>query len=70
MNGVRGCGYLFQHLMLTGQPLPQQLLAPFVRVCYCRCYCTTAFLNLKVLGDCAVAKPKMEVNLELCIMLF
>jgi len=31
MNGVRGCGYLFQHLMLTSQPLPQQLLAPFVR---------------------------------------
>ncbi|XP_021942062.1 eIF-2-alpha kinase activator GCN1, partial [Zootermopsis nevadensis] len=31
MNGVRGCGYLFQHLMLTGQPLPQQLLTPFVR---------------------------------------
>ncbi|GFG32063.1 hypothetical protein Cfor_06845 [Coptotermes formosanus] len=31
MNGVRGCGYLFQHLMLTSHPLPQQLLAPFVR---------------------------------------
>ncbi|XP_049938173.1 eIF-2-alpha kinase activator GCN1 [Schistocerca serialis cubense] len=31
MNGVRGCGYLFQHLMSTGQQLPQQLLVPFVR---------------------------------------
>ncbi|XP_063238170.1 stalled ribosome sensor GCN1 isoform X2 [Bacillus rossius redtenbacheri] len=31
MNGVRGCGYLFKHLLLTNQPLPQQLLVPFVR---------------------------------------
>ncbi|XP_066998088.2 stalled ribosome sensor GCN1 [Anabrus simplex] len=31
MNGARGCGYLFQHVMLTHQPLPQQLLVPFVK---------------------------------------
>ncbi|RZF42658.1 hypothetical protein LSTR_LSTR001453 [Laodelphax striatellus] len=31
MNGVRGCGYLFQHLMHIKQTLPQQLLSPFVR---------------------------------------
>ncbi|XP_039292554.1 eIF-2-alpha kinase activator GCN1 [Nilaparvata lugens] len=31
MNGVRGCGYLFQHLMHVKQTLPQQLLSPFVR---------------------------------------
>ncbi|XP_034188694.1 lethal (3) 80Fj [Osmia lignaria lignaria] len=31
MNGVRACGYLFQHLMNEGQPIPQQILSPFVR---------------------------------------
>ncbi|KAG8223949.1 hypothetical protein J437_LFUL003757 [Ladona fulva] len=31
MNGVRCCGYLFKHVMLTNQPLPQQLLQPFTR---------------------------------------
>ncbi|KAK7871251.1 hypothetical protein R5R35_007540 [Gryllus longicercus] len=30
-NGIRGCGYLFNHLMLEGQPLPMPLLTPFVR---------------------------------------
>lgn len=32
MNGVRACGYLFQYLMDVGQPIPQQILPPFVRV--------------------------------------
>nr|XP_031848654.1 eIF-2-alpha kinase activator GCN1 isoform X2 [Nomia melanderi] len=31
MNGVRACGYLFQYLMNEGQPIPQQILSPFVR---------------------------------------
>ncbi|XP_075214028.1 stalled ribosome sensor GCN1-like [Lycorma delicatula] len=31
MNGVRGCGYLFQYLMQIKQTLPQPLLTPFVR---------------------------------------
>ncbi|XP_071447058.1 stalled ribosome sensor GCN1 [Hetaerina americana] len=31
MNGVRSCGYLFKHVMLTNQALPQQLLQPFTR---------------------------------------
>ncbi|XP_014262100.1 eIF-2-alpha kinase activator GCN1 [Cimex lectularius] len=31
MNGVRGCGYLFDHLMNKGDPLPQPLLSQFVR---------------------------------------
>ncbi|XP_012272971.1 eIF-2-alpha kinase activator GCN1 [Orussus abietinus] len=31
MNGVRVCGYLFQYLMNEGQPIPQQILTPFVR---------------------------------------
>ncbi|XP_024940665.1 eIF-2-alpha kinase activator GCN1 isoform X2 [Cephus cinctus] len=31
MNGVRACGYLFQYLMNDGQPIPQQILTPFVR---------------------------------------
>lgn len=32
MNGVRACGYLFQYLMNERQPIPQQILSPFVRV--------------------------------------
>ena len=32
MNGVRSCGYLLQYLMSTQQPLPTQILGPFVRV--------------------------------------
>lgn len=32
LNGVRGCGYLFLHLMETEQPLPTSVLTPFVRV--------------------------------------
>lgn len=32
MNGVRACGYLFQYLMNEVQPVPQQILSPFVRV--------------------------------------
>lgn len=32
MNGVRACGYLFQYLMNEEQPIPQQILTPFVRV--------------------------------------
>lgn len=32
MNGVRACGYLFQYLMNTGQPIPQVVLTPFARV--------------------------------------
>lgn len=32
MNGVRGCGYLFQYLMNESQQMPQQILSPFVRV--------------------------------------
>ena len=32
MNGIRACGYLFQYLMNEGQPIPQQILPPFVRV--------------------------------------
>lgn len=32
MNGVRACGYLFQYLMLEGQPIPSQIMTPFVRV--------------------------------------
>ncbi|XP_046621828.1 eIF-2-alpha kinase activator GCN1 isoform X1 [Neodiprion virginianus] len=31
MNGVRACGYLFQYLMNEEQPIPQQILTPFVR---------------------------------------
>ncbi|XP_076236761.1 lethal (3) 80Fj [Calliopsis andreniformis] len=31
MNGIRACGYLFQYLMNEGQPIPQQVLSPFVR---------------------------------------
>jgi len=31
MNGIRACGYLFQHLMLTKEPLPLALLTPFLR---------------------------------------
>ncbi|XP_033358048.1 eIF-2-alpha kinase activator GCN1 [Bombus vosnesenskii] len=31
MNGVRACGYLFQYLMNERQPIPQQILSPFVR---------------------------------------
>lgn len=31
MNGVRACGYLFQYLMNDSQPVPQQILSPFVR---------------------------------------
>ncbi|XP_043262082.1 eIF-2-alpha kinase activator GCN1 [Colletes gigas] len=31
MNGVRACGYLFQHLMNEGESIPQQILSPFVR---------------------------------------
>ncbi|XP_011149210.1 eIF-2-alpha kinase activator GCN1 [Harpegnathos saltator] len=31
MNGVRACGYLFQYLMNEAQPVPQQILSPFVR---------------------------------------
>ncbi|XP_011647093.1 eIF-2-alpha kinase activator GCN1 [Pogonomyrmex barbatus] len=31
MNGVRACGYLFQYLMNESQPIPQQILSPFVR---------------------------------------
>ncbi|XP_014232646.1 eIF-2-alpha kinase activator GCN1 [Trichogramma pretiosum] len=31
MNGIRACGYLFQHLMNTNQPIPQVILTPFVR---------------------------------------
>lgn len=31
MNAVRSCGYLFQHLMLTAEPIPLNLLTPFVR---------------------------------------
>ncbi|XP_076383364.1 lethal (3) 80Fj [Megalopta genalis] len=31
MNGVRACGYLFQYLLNEGQPVPQQILSPFVR---------------------------------------
>lgn len=32
MNGVRACGYLLQYLMTKEQPLPTQILQPFVRV--------------------------------------
>ncbi|CAL7933790.1 unnamed protein product [Xylocopa violacea] len=31
MNGIRACGYLFQYLMNEQQPVPQQVLSPFVR---------------------------------------
>uniref|UniRef100_A0A069DYI0 Putative translational activator gcn1 n=1 Tax=Panstrongylus megistus TaxID=65343 RepID=A0A069DYI0_9HEMI len=31
MNGVRGCGYLFDHLFSNCETLPQPLLSPFVR---------------------------------------
>nr|BAN20950.1 translational activator gcn1 [Riptortus pedestris] len=31
MNGVRGCGYLFEYLMSNNEPVPQPLLSPFVR---------------------------------------
>ncbi|CAH1402466.1 unnamed protein product [Nezara viridula] len=31
MNGVRGCGYLFEYLMTNNEPLPHPLLSPFVR---------------------------------------
>lgn len=34
MNGVRGCGYLFEYLMLNNETIPQPLLSPFVRVCF------------------------------------
>lgn len=32
MNGVRACGYLFQHLLNNNEPVPQVILSPFVRV--------------------------------------
>ncbi|XP_011307361.1 translational activator GCN1 [Fopius arisanus] len=31
MNGIRACGYLFQHLMIEGETIPQGVLGPFVR---------------------------------------
>lgn len=31
MNGIRACGYLFQHLMMQGETIPQTVLGPFVR---------------------------------------
>lgn len=32
LTGVRSCGYLLQYLMLNDEPLPSNLLGPFVRV--------------------------------------
>jgi len=40
MNGVRACGYLFQYLMNESQPIPQQILSPFVRVSSRRTFVT------------------------------
>lgn len=31
-NGVRGCGYLFLHLLENDQPIPSSILTPFARV--------------------------------------
>jgi hypothetical protein len=44
MNGVRACGYLFQHLMNSNQPIPQVILTPFVRVSAFTIITITSFL--------------------------
>lgn len=33
LNGIRGCGYLFLHLLQTNEPIPSSVLVPFARVC-------------------------------------
>lgn len=75
MNGVRGCGYLFQHLMLASQPLPQQLLAPFIRVSKCSLNYTIDFLSSRFLYVSIHTKLKcrfnglflIKVKLETCV---
>lgn len=32
MNGLRACGYLFEHVLNENKPVPQAVLTPFVRV--------------------------------------
>lgn len=48
MNGVRSCGYLFQHLMNEGQSVPQQILSPFVRVSVSRHVCQFMYAATKL----------------------